>query len=292
MCFFSPDGDLEIQERRPRYHGEPRHKRLAFVKGRGSGRSDNDWDSRTNRSSNRSSHWSSVPERWQREHHSPPPRFSDPPRYNQHHPYGSTPFMGQQAPHGQHLGFGQQLPHGQIPMAGQHPPHGQHPGFNPHAHHGQPQMIGPQGPFAQPFHGQPPPGAAMMAHPNPIRPLPPNGFQQQLGGGRGHENDIIQVIEPGNQGHGHFRGRDQHHIEGGPRAHMPRNMGHNHGRGRSQHRDHRRRDESVYSFDDDDSFGSDQRLFRGSRSGWGSDSDDSFAGPLRSPRRRNSRPRW
>lgn len=287
MCFFSPDGDLEIQERPPRYRGEPRRKRLAFVKERSSRGSD-DWDARTYRSSNRSSNRSSVPDMRQRGYDSPPPRYVEPRWSGQQPPYGPNPFRLPQAPHGQHPGFGQQLPHGQIPIGGPHPQHGQHPAFNPQAHYGQPPLLNQPPQFAQ-MRPQQPPSAGMMAQPIPIRPLPPGGLQQPLGGGRGNDNDIVEIIEPG-RGQGHFGGRDQQRIEDGPRARMPRNMEHNHGRGRSRHRDHRRRDESVYSFDDDDdSFGSGQRLFRGPRSGWNSDSDDSFASPLRSPRRRDSR---
>lgn len=287
MCFFSPDGDLDIQERRPRYHGEPRRKRLSFVKDRSPRRSD-DWDARSHRSSNRSSNRSSVPENWYREPNPPPPRFLEPRMPGQQPLYGQYPLLGQQAHHGPHPVFGQQPHHGQFPpMIGQHPPHGQDPMFNPQAHHGQPPMLGPQPQFAQPFRPQQPPGGGLMPQqPRPLGPLPPMGYQQPLRGGHANPNDIVQIIEPGR---GHHGRRDQHRIEDGPRARMPRNMGDNHRRGRSNHREHRRRDESVYSFDDDDSFASDARLFRRSRSGWGSDSDDSFAAPLRSPQRRDSR---
>jgi hypothetical protein len=273
MCFFSPDGDLDIQERPARYRGEPRRKRLAFVKDPSSKRSDDDWDTRTYRSSHRSS----VPEMG---------GYRD---SSQQLPHGHLPMAGRHPQHTQHPMFSPQAPHGQFPMAGQHPQHTQHPMFGSQAPHGRPLMIDPQPQFAQPFGLQQPPGAGMMAQPAPNRPLLPGGFQQPLGVGRRNDNDIVEIIEP-RRGQDHFERRDQRHIEDGPRARMPRNMRRNQPRGRSGHRDHRRPDESVYSFeDDDDSFGSGHRLYRGSRSGWGSDSDDSFAAPLRSPRRRDSR---
>jgi len=297
MCFFSPDGDLDIQERPARYRGEPRRKRLAFVKDPSSKRSDDDWDTRTYRSSHRSS----VPEMGgyrdssQQLPHGHLPMAGRHPQHTQHPmfspqaPHGQFPMAGQHPQHTQHPMFGSQAPHGQFPMAGQHPQHTQHPMPGPHAPHGRPLMIDPQPQFAQPFGLQQPPGAGMMAQPAPNRPLLPGGFQQPLGVGRRNDNDIVEIIEP-RRGPDHFERRDQRHIEDGPRARMPRNMRRNQPRGRSGHRDHRRPDESVYSFeDDDDSFGSGHRLYRGSRSGWGSDSDDSFAAPLRSPRRRDSR---
>ena len=272
MCFFSPDGDLEIQERRPRYRGEPKRKRLAFVKDR-SPRGSDDWDSRTHYSSNRSS----VPEMWQRGRDSPRARFLEPRMPGQQPLYGQNQMFSQQPHYGQHQMLGQQVQPGLNPMLNAQAHHGQQiqPGINPmlnaQAHHGQQPMLGQQPQFAQPFRPLQPPGAAMMAQPNPIRPLPPMGFQQPLGGGRGNGNDIVQIIEPG-RGQGRIGRGDHHRIENGPRARMPPHM-----RGRSNHRGHRRRDESVYSYDDDDdSFGSDQRLFRRSRSAWGSDSDDSF----------------
>jgi len=261
MCCFSLDGDLEVQERKPRYPGEPKHKRLAFVKDRGS-RSSDYWDVVPYRGSNRSS----TQEMWQQPHHEPQPHFGQQPQYGQPPMNGQEPQYGQPPMYGQGSIFGQQPQHGHQQQ---------------HGH--------------QPFHQ---PQAPAGAIPPPLAPLPSPGFQQRIEGGPGHDHGIVQMRGAG-AGAGphdhdrHGRGDQIQYIEEGPRARMPRHLRHDTGRGRSSHRNHRRRGESVFSYDDDDdSFGSGQRLFRRPRSVMTADSDDSFmtvSGPQRLSGRRDSR---
>ncbi|MCJ1257126.1 hypothetical protein MMC24_004951 [Lignoscripta atroalba] len=238
MCFPSLEGGIDVEERRQRYPGEPRRKRLNFVRDRNPRYSD-EWALARSSIPRRLQHQEQdtveIPREWVQQHQEIEAHQRQQMLEQLRHQQWQQQQQQQQQSHLQHQLYAQQHQQ-QIPPPPPPPP-------GPHHHLG--------------YHEQPQGRIENRGHHPDIVPL--------SGPHHGPDNDH------GHYNHGHA---DAHYAEIAPRvARMPSSMrwGPSKGRPRSSRR------ESQYSYDDDDdSYRSEKRRGRRGKSVIDYDSDDSF----------------
>ncbi|MCJ1281148.1 hypothetical protein MMC26_000466 [Xylographa opegraphella] len=250
-------GGVEIRERRQRYAGEPRYKRLDFVRSKTTTNTD-EWDLvRTTQK-----RYITVP----LQYNVPVYQYPQVGYYPHHQPYLQYPPGGQQPPHFP--------PQQQLPPYGQHP--GQYPGQYPGQHPGQhPGDYSEQIPLSPPYRG---PQQLPFREPRMIEAAPHHNEIHDITGHDSDDDIMYEIIEPR------------------PKVRIASTTRHS-SKSRSKSKKRRPRGDAIYSSDsssDDDSYRSGrrhrERRHSSARGRLAYDSDDSWDDYHRRYSRSRSRP--